>query len=143
MRTIEAIGRTVDDAIAKGLAELGVTRDEAEITVLDEGSKGVFGFLGVKLARVQISVASLDEPEAPAEPDEEPQQPYAAPAPTARSVPAAPTERSDHPAAQFLYEVARLMNLPEPSIDVTQDEESGTVRVAVDGPSVGPFIGHH
>lgn len=142
MRTIEAIGRTVDDAIAKGLEQLGVPREDAEVTVIDEGSKGVFGFLGVKLARVQICVASLEEPEPSAEEEEEPEEPvrhYAAP----REKPAAPpVEKSSHPAAQFLYEIARLMDLSEPEI-VVQEDETGTVHVSVDGPNVGPFIGHH
>ena len=31
MRTIEAIGKNVEDAISKGLAQLGITREEAQI----------------------------------------------------------------------------------------------------------------
>ena len=41
--------------IAHGLAELGKTRDEGEIEVVSEGSRGLFG-LGAEEARVQISV---------------------------------------------------------------------------------------
>ncbi len=46
--------KTVDDAIEKGLARLGVTADAVEIEVLKEGSKGVLGLIGGSQARVQI-----------------------------------------------------------------------------------------
>lgn len=35
--------KTVDEAIAEGLATLGITLDEAEITVIEEGKKKLFG----------------------------------------------------------------------------------------------------
>jgi spoIIIJ-associated protein len=54
-RSVEASGRDVEEAIEHGLAELGKTRDEVEIEVLSEGSRGLFG-LGAEEARVQISV---------------------------------------------------------------------------------------
>jgi spoIIIJ-associated protein len=54
-RSVEASGKDVEEAIAQGLAELGKTRDEVEIEVLSEGSRGLFG-LGAEEARVRISV---------------------------------------------------------------------------------------
>lgn len=39
----EYSGRTVDDAIERGLADLGLDRAGVEIEVLDEGSRGVLG----------------------------------------------------------------------------------------------------
>jgi spoIIIJ-associated protein len=54
-RSAEASGKDVEEAIAHGLAELGKTRDEVEIEVLSEGSRGLFG-LGAEEARVRISV---------------------------------------------------------------------------------------
>ena len=47
------VGKTLDDAINEGLAELGLSRDEAEIEIIDEGSKGFLG-LGAKEACVRI-----------------------------------------------------------------------------------------
>ena len=55
MRTVESIGKTVDEAIETGLRELGLSPEEAVIDVLDEGGKGVFGLFGVKMARVRIA----------------------------------------------------------------------------------------
>lgn len=43
MKSVEIIARSVEEAIDEGLEKLGVTRDEVEIEVLDEGNKGLFG----------------------------------------------------------------------------------------------------
>jgi len=53
VREVVASGRTVEEAIAAALERAGLTRDEAEIHVLDEGSRGVFG-LGAREARVRV-----------------------------------------------------------------------------------------
>lgn len=55
MKTIECVGKTVDEAVENGLRELGLARGEAVVDVLDEGGKGVFGLFGVKMARVRVS----------------------------------------------------------------------------------------
>lgn len=49
--------KTVDEAIEEGLRTLGITLDEAEIVVLEEGKKKLFG--SVK-ARVQVKKKSSD-----------------------------------------------------------------------------------
>ena len=52
MEEIRKSAKTVDDAIAAALAELGVAREEVDITVIDEGSKGFLGMFGSKDAVV-------------------------------------------------------------------------------------------
>ena len=52
MKYLEFTGKTVDEAVEKGLAELGITREQAEVRVLEEGKKKLFG--SVK-ARVEIA----------------------------------------------------------------------------------------
>lgn len=47
----EFSGKTVEDAVKKGLEEMGLTAETAEIKVLDEGKKGLFGHK----ARVEIA----------------------------------------------------------------------------------------
>jgi len=60
-RTVEVSARTVEDAIQKGLLELGIEENEAEIEVVDEGdSGGLFGF-GRKDAVVRISCENIEE----------------------------------------------------------------------------------
>jgi spoIIIJ-associated protein len=57
VESIEASGKSVDDAVLQALASLKKRRDEVEITVLQEPSRGTFG-LGNKEARVRVSVRS-------------------------------------------------------------------------------------
>ena len=54
---IEKEGKTVSEAIISACEELGVSRNDVEIEVLREASKGVLG-IGEKLARVKVSLAS-------------------------------------------------------------------------------------
>lgn len=53
--TIEVIAPTINEAIEKGLADLELNRDDVEIEILDEGSRGLFG-LGAHQARVRLVV---------------------------------------------------------------------------------------
>jgi spoIIIJ-associated protein len=53
--TIEIIAPTINEAIEKGLADLELNRDEVDIEILDEGSRGLFG-LGAHQARVRLVV---------------------------------------------------------------------------------------
>lgn len=56
MKTIEMVGKTVEDAVKNALNELRVTEDKIEYEVLEEGSKGLFKLLGSKPARVRVKV---------------------------------------------------------------------------------------
>ncbi len=56
MSYVEKNGKTVDDAVESALAELNVSRNEVEIDIIEEPSKGLFGFIGVKPARVRVKV---------------------------------------------------------------------------------------
>lgn len=58
--TLEIIAQTVDEAIEKGLADLGLPREAVEITILDEGGSGILG-LGSRQARIRISFLSEAE----------------------------------------------------------------------------------
>jgi len=54
--SIERVGKTVEDAVEMALEVLKVSRDEVEVRVIDEGSKGFLGGLfGAKPARVSVS----------------------------------------------------------------------------------------
>lgn len=48
-------GESVDDAVEKALDELGITRIDAEIEILDEGSSGFFGIIGSRQAEVRVT----------------------------------------------------------------------------------------
>ncbi len=53
--TLEVIAPTVEEAIAQGLTELGLTADAVSVEVLDAGNKGLFG-LGKPQVRVRLTV---------------------------------------------------------------------------------------
>ena len=60
MNYTEFTGKTVDDAVEKGLKELGISRENADIRVLEEGKRKLFG--SVK-ARVEIAVKCEEKAE--------------------------------------------------------------------------------
>lgn len=66
MKTVRVTGKTIEDAVAEGLRQLGITRAEAVIRVVEEPSSGLFGLLRRKQAVVDVSAPEA-EPEAPDE----------------------------------------------------------------------------
>jgi len=56
-QAVEASGKTVEDAIEIGLAELGLERHEVTIDVLSQGRAGLFG-IGGEAARVRLAAVS-------------------------------------------------------------------------------------
>lgn len=61
MKFVEVAARTVDDAVAEALEQLGAELEQVEITVLEEGNKGLFGLIGSKQARVRVERKSNHE----------------------------------------------------------------------------------
>lgn len=57
--SIEKNAKSVELAVQEALKELGITQDEAEIEVLDEGAKGFLG-LGAKDALVRVTKKGKD-----------------------------------------------------------------------------------
>ncbi len=84
MRFSEKWGDSVDAAVQLALNDLGLTRDEVNVTVLEEPTRGFFG-IGSKLAKVRVEAKEAEKPQPKAEAPEEkketrPQAPAAAPA---------------------------------------------------------------
>ena len=59
---LEMTGKTVDEAIDNGLAELGLERHEVAVEVVKEGRAGLFG-IGGEPALVRLSPTSVETPE--------------------------------------------------------------------------------
>ncbi|MDR1538204.1 MAG: protein jag [Clostridiales bacterium] len=55
MDSIEKTGKTVDEAVQEALKALRSSREDTEITVLDQGARGILGF-GSKPARVLVKI---------------------------------------------------------------------------------------
>ena len=60
MKIQEFTGKTTQEAIDNGLAELGVTIADVHVDVLQEGAKGLFGLFGSKPARVRLTIMEED-----------------------------------------------------------------------------------
>ena len=72
---VEVEGDSVEEAIQQGLEQLGLTRAEVTVEVLDEGGRGMFG-LGGRSARVRLTEGDVPYQELVAVP-EEPSEPPA------------------------------------------------------------------
>ena len=60
MKFVEIIGKTKEEAIQKAVDQLGTPVEDLEIEVLEEGSKGLFGFLGSKDFKIKATVIVKD-----------------------------------------------------------------------------------
>lgn len=95
MKTVRIKAKTVEAAVEEGMKQLGITRAEAVVHVVEKPSTGLFGLLHKKMAVVDISA-----PEIPAEPEETPEA-TAAEEPRTDDVPAeAPAAEPAEPKAE-------------------------------------------
>ena len=54
MNSIRQEGKTVEEAIEAGLNVLDISRENAEIKVIEKGNRGIFGLIGGKSALVEV-----------------------------------------------------------------------------------------
>lgn len=54
MNYVIKTGKSVDEAVREALKELNISREKAEIEILDEGQKGFLGLIGSKDATVKV-----------------------------------------------------------------------------------------
>lgn len=124
----EFSGRSVDEAIAEGLAKLGLRTDQADVEILSRGSRGIFG-LGSEPARVRITRRATTTPTqtesrpaaptsiSPAVPSATPTQPPTQPSIQAAATPEAtpvapvtPTQTTQPPAETSRPRLSNLMD---------------------------------
>lgn len=56
MKTIVVTGKTIEDAIKSGLIQWNVPEDRVKAKVLEQPSKGLFGLIGAKEAKVELEL---------------------------------------------------------------------------------------
>ncbi len=112
MVSIEVEGKTPEEAIQKALNVLGAPRQKVKVEILEEGSKGLFGMIGSKQAKIKATLIELDEPKPPIS------TPEFSPRPTVTAVKPprpitdereAPGALHDAPAKEILTELLTLM----------------------------------
>lgn len=56
MKQVTATGQTVGEAVESALAQLKTTKDRTDISIIDEGKRGIFGIFGSRPAVVKVTV---------------------------------------------------------------------------------------
>ena len=86
LKFIEVTGKTKEEAISKGLAQLGLDQDDVSVEILDLGKTGFLG-IGSVPAKVKLSYEGPDEEPAPAPVVEEKPAPVKQETPKKKLVP--------------------------------------------------------
>lgn len=165
MRTIEATGKTIEDAVRSGLVRLGLMEEEVTIEVLAEPKSGFLGF-GSKPAKVRLTekarknapIYDIEEEERKAAPPAESKAAEAAPAEDVTAE--APEEPVEEPAADeaepaeetftaeeaaakakaFLQDVLRNMGI---EVMIEKMIKSDKIILHLHGKNLGILIGKH
>ena len=150
-RNVVASGKTVDEAIRNGLQMLGVRRDEVDVEVITEGSRGVLGF-GAENARVRLLIKAPPKPEPVRRAPErapEPSKataPAPAPAPAAEPQPEGEESTPEEVGREVLSEVLRLMGIraaveTQLGYELADEGEEPPVVLNITGEDLGILIG--
>ena len=152
---IEVTGKTEDEALAKGLQQLGLDRDDVSVEILERGKTGFLG-IGSVPARVKLTYEAPDEPapapapapqpkaeEKPA--PEKPARPAAAPRSEAPKAPAAPKAAAvsaddDAAAAIIRFQTGLFAHMGVEATPVVT-REGDTYQVVLEGEDMGALIG--
>jgi spoIIIJ-associated protein len=96
MKTVRITAKTIEAAVAEGLKQLGISREEAVVHVVEQPSSGLFGLIHKKMAVVDISApdeeAAVEEPKEEPAPVEAPKAETPDEEPSAKEAPAPVTE---------------------------------------------------
>lgn len=160
MKTVRITAKTIDAAVEEGLKQLGISREEAVVHVVEQPSSGLFGLIHKKLAVVDISApdeepAKEEEktPETPAEEEKTVEEPKAAPEEPA----AAPEEKGRRKSEDFVFNPEEQEKTAEEArkflesvfhgmhLDVTMERMMNEERILFNlhGEGLGILIGKH
>jgi spoIIIJ-associated protein len=64
MKKMVVTGKSIEEAVKNGLQQWDTTEDRVKIQVLEQPSKGLFGLIGVKQAKVELELVPDAEEEA-------------------------------------------------------------------------------
>jgi spoIIIJ-associated protein len=136
--SVEISAKTVEEAVARGLADLGLTREQAEVTVLNPGRSGVLGF-GAEDAVVRV--AARPGPQAMVAEAAEPESDFEEPAP-----PEPPTSDAANLAVDVLQGLLDRMSIRarvtvRVGDDLIEEGEEPPLTLDVVGDDLGILIG--
>ncbi|NMM52238.1 RNA-binding cell elongation regulator Jag/EloR [Paenibacillus aquistagni] len=149
MNTLIVSGKTIEEAVQKGLTELQTTKDLVTVQVLEQPSRGLFGLFGVRPAKVELTRITTKPAAVPVEApsqssdassnhvavsvDEQGEE-------TAHSsnAKALSKEQGVEEAKKFVYDVAESMGL---HIEITVDKRKDHLLFDIAGSDLGLIIG--
>ncbi|MCR5328063.1 MAG: protein jag [Saccharofermentans sp.] len=135
-KTVIKTGKTIDEAIEAALSELGCTKEQATIEVVDEGTEGGFLGLGRKDAEVKVTFNSEDSGESAA-PAEESDDTYFG---DDESFEGDAVSEAEDAAANFVAEVLSGIGIHG---NMDSYREDDTIYISVTGSDCGAAIGRH
>jgi spoIIIJ-associated protein len=148
MDSIEQTGRNVEDAVAAALKALGASRDEVEVEVLSQESRGILGsILGYSSAKVRVTrkaPAARPVEREPQPVEREPRRAEPQPIPPRAAEVGEQGERSELAAraAEIADEIVRLMGLSAKTIVVEDGPEGVSLEIHSDD-DLALLIGKH
>lgn len=128
MRNVIASGKTVEDAVNKGLSQLGVSQDRVTVNILSQPSKGFLGLIGVREAKVELTLLTEVSPDPVVGTME----------PTSTSTSHVVEDDPYAAAVSFILDVGKSMGL-EVRVDVQHTRDATTLHIF--GPDLGLMIG--
>ena len=151
MRYIDVTGKTEEEAIRKGLEQLGLERDDVSVEILERARSGFLG-IGSSPAKVRVTyeldVAEEPKPEAPkAKPAEKKPDPKPAekkPEPKAeekKTEPAAPACDNDDARRIKDFLTGLLEHMDSAAEVKVYEEEKNRYKVILEGQKLGALIG--
>ena len=160
MRSIEVTAKSVDEAIFMGIDQLGLSIDQVDIEIIEEGGRRLFG-IGSKQCVVRLTerapeeverVLEEQEKQAEQEAQEKKERQQARTRERGRKEPRGRRAQRTAPPAQdwgepvdggaeaaFLREVLRQMGMEDAVVDAFSGESGLYLRIS--GPSMGILIG--
>jgi len=152
---IEVAGRTLDEAVEKGLEQLNLRRDQVDIQILADGARTLLGFRPGQ-ARVRLSPKRAQRrppeprraapaPQQQAPPAEAAETDVVAPAAAAAPVegevapPLTPEDEADV-ASRLLQEMVRRMGI-RARVEVELPHDDEPLRLNITGKNLGMLIG--
>ena len=138
MKTVTKTGKTVDEAVEAAIAELGCTKEEAQIEVISEGSEG--GFLGVGRKDAEVKVSFDDGAEEAANDDStddaDDEEYYG----DDENFEGDAVSEAEDAAANFVAEVLSGIGIHG---NMDSYREDDTIYISVTGSDCGAAIGRH
>ena len=122
-KELEFSGKNINDAIEKGLQELNCSKEDVEIKILDEGTKGLFGLMGSKPARVILTLKDKNGIKKENTKKEEPKREI-------------DFDLACKNAKEYVSKIVSMMNIKIDDIKVNHDEDTVNIEIFTDSGSL-------